>query len=314
MGTDRHPVTHQLDSAQVHKVWDNSIEPRLWIDSGDSITVEVRGGGDGAFTPHSTAEDVVQHPFLGHALIGPIGVHGARPGSVLQVDMLALETWTWGYTLIAPGRGLLVADFPTAFFQPWDLADRLDAAMRPGAVIPLAPFFGVLGVAPAEMGQHSTSPPRRVGGNLDVKQLTVGSTLWLPLEVDGGTFSVGDAHAAQGDGEVCVTAIETGMTAVLRLTLRSDMHLSAPQFRTVGPESDPATRGPWHGTVGVGPNLMTGAQGAVRAMIDFLMKENGLSAEQAYVLCSVACDLKISQVVNAPNWTVSALLPLSIFR
>jgi acetamidase/formamidase len=171
---------HQLDSSLVHHVWDNSIEPRVWIASGDSVSLQVRGGGDGAFTLRSTAEDVLQHPFSGHALTVPIGIRGAKPGQVLQVDVLALETWNWGYTTIVPGRGLLPEDFPRPFFQPWDLANGHHAALRPDILIPLAPFFGVLGVAPAEPGRHSTIPPRRVGGNLDVRQLTVGSTPWLP--------------------------------------------------------------------------------------------------------------------------------------
>ena len=306
-------ATHRLDASVVHYAWDNSLEPRLTIDSGDSVTFEIRGGGDNYFTRDSTHADVLGRVIKGHPLTGPVAIRGARPGDVLQIEMLELVPWDWGYTMVAPGRGLLPEDFPEPYLKIWDLSNGRTAQLRPGIEVPLEPFQGVLGVAPAEPGSHSTMPPRQVGGNLDVKQLTAGSTLWLPIEVDGALFSVGDAHAAQGDGEVCITAIETGMTATLRFTLRQDFSLTSPEFRTAGPLTPKSNTAAWHATTGIAPDLMTATKTAVRNMIGYLTREHDLSREEAYVLCSVAVDLKISEVVDAPNWVVSAFVPLSIF-
>ncbi|MCC6176882.1 MAG: acetamidase/formamidase family protein [Chloroflexi bacterium] len=307
-------AAHFLDDSIIHQVWDNSLSPRLEIDSGEVVTFQIRGGANNYFTPQSTHQDVPHYSAKGHALNGPVAVRGALPGDVLQIEILALQPWDWGYTKIAPGYGLLPEDFPEPYLKIWDLSHGTMATFKPGIEVPLEPFCGVMGVAPAEPGEHSTMPPRRVGGNLDVKQLTVGSTLWLPIEVEGALFSVGDAHAAQGDGEVCVTAIETGMTATLRLSLRRDFRLAAPELRTSGPLLAKTNAAGWHATTGVAPDLMAATRAATRNMIRYLGRAHGLSPEEAYVLCSVAVDLKISEVVGAPNWVVSAFLPLSIFR
>ena len=307
------PRDHELDASVVHRAFDNSLEPRLWIDSGDTVVFQVRGGGDGVYTRDSNHDDILRHRFVGHPLTGPIGIHGAQPGDVLQIEILALQTWDWGFTTVVPGRGLLPDDFPDPYFQLWDLSDRRHAFLTSNIAVPIEPFHGVLGLAPAELGVLSTIPPRRSGGNLDVKHLTAGSVLWLPVEVEGALFSVGDAHAAQGDGEVCVTAIETGMTSTLRFTLCHEMRLDGPQFRTAPWPTSITRSGPCHGTVGVGPDLRVAAQDATRAMIRFLTDSYGIAREQAYVLANVAVDLKISQIVNAPNWTVAAVLPLDIF-
>jgi acetamidase/formamidase len=303
-----------LDSSVVHYDWDNSRPPRLEIDSGDSVTFEVRGGGDNFFNRQSSHQDVLRRVFKGHPLTGPVAIKGARPGDVLQIEILELKPWDWGYTMIAPGRGLLPDDFPEPYLKIWDLSNGATGQLKPGIEVPLEPFHGVMGVALAEAGVHVTMPPRRVGGNLDVKQLTVGATLWLPIEVDQALFSVGDAHAAQGDGEVCITAIETGMTSTLRFTLRRDFSLAGPEFQTAGPLTQKTNTAPWYATTGVEPDLMAASRQAVRNMIAYLGRCHGLTPEEAYVLCSVAVDLKISEVVDAPNWVVSAFLPLSIFR
>ena len=310
----RSATSHYLDSSVIHQVWDNALPPRLEIESGDSVTVEIRGGGNNHFTPQSTHQDVLTRNMKGHALSGPIFIKGARPGDVLQVESLELKPWDWGYTLISPGRGLLPDDFPGPYLKIWDLSNGETGRFRPGIEVPLEPFHGVMGVAPAEPGEHPTMPPRRVGGNLDIKQLTAGSTLWLPIEVEGALFSVGDAHAAQGDGEVCVTAIETGMTSTLRLSLRRDLSLETPQFRTAGPIIRKTNTAGWQATTGIAPDLMAATKQATRQMIAYLAREHDLTPEEAYILSSVAVDLKISEVVDAPNWVVSAFLPLSIFR
>jgi acetamidase/formamidase len=148
---------------------------------------------------------------------------------------------------------------------------------------------------------------------MDTRHLTAGTRLFLPVFAPGGRFSLGDGHAAQGDGEVCGTAIETPMRARVRLTVRKDLHLSAPEFLTPGPLARGTNIGPYYATDGVGPDLMTAARDAVRRMIDYLGREHGLVAIDAYLLCSVACDLKISEIVDAPNWIVTSYCPLSIF-
>jgi acetamidase/formamidase len=185
--------------------------------------------------------------------------------------------------------------------------------MGSNIAVPTAPFPGVMGVALDEPGSHSTMPPRKNGGNMDVKQLTAGTTLFLPVWVNDALFSVGDAHAAQGDGEVCVTAVEMMAQVTLRFGLAPGREQKEPQFRTRGPLASAAERGPCFVTTAHGPDLFACAQQAIRYMIDHLAAERGLSREEAYILCSVAVDLKISEIVDAPNWIVSAFLPESIF-
>ena len=305
---------HYLDDSVIHQVWDNSLPPRLEIESGESITFGIRGGGNGHFTRESTAADIQKRAFKGHALNGPVTLKGARAGDVLQVEILELKPGDWGYTMIAPGSGLLQEDFHEPYLKIWDLSNGETAQLKPGIEVPIEPFCGVMGVAPAAPGEHLTAPPRRVGGNMDVKQLTAGATLWLPIEVDGALFSVGDAHAAQGDGEVCITAIETSMTATLRFTIRRDFQIDAPEFETPGPLTPRTNIGGWYATTGIAPDLMDATRAAVRAMIAHLVRAHDLSREEAYILSSVAVDLKISEVVDAPNWVVTAFLPSSIFR
>jgi acetamidase/formamidase len=266
-----------------------------------------RDAFDGVYSRESTA--VIKRVAKGHPLTGPVAIRGAQPGDVLQVDVLDLVPGAFGVTTFAPDRGLLAGDFPEPYLKVWDLtADR--AELRPGVRVPLAPFLGVMGVALAEPGEHSTIPPRAAGGNMDIKQLTKGSTLYLPIAVAGALFSCGDGHAAQGDGEVCITAIETTMTATLRLGVRRDLRIAGPEFETT---SAGALAGRQYVTTGIAPDLMEASKQAVRAMIGHLVAACGLTREEAYVLCSVAVDLKISEVVDAPNWVVSAFLPMSLF-
>jgi acetamidase/formamidase len=185
----------------------------------------------------------------------------------------------------------------------FDLSDGATAELAPGVRIPLRPFLGIMGVAPAGPGAHSTIPPRAVGGNIDIARLTAGTTLYLPVQVEGALFSCGDGHAAQGRGEVCGTAIETALNATLRFGIATGRKLDEPAFRT----------GDAYVTTAVGPDLHDCSARAIDQMIDHLMAEHGLSPEQAYVLCSVAVDLAIEEIVDVPNWVVSAALPLNLF-
>lgn len=305
--------THVLSDERVHHVWDQTIPPLLTIDPGDSVVFHTRDASDRRMTPTTTVADIEQNaPFRGHPLTGPVAVRGAAPGDTLEIEILDLRPASWGWTRFSPGRGLLPDDFAAPFLHIWDLT-RDPAPFVKGIRVPLEPFLGVMGVAPAEPGAHSTMPPRRNAGNIDTKQLTAGARLYLPVLVDGARFSCGDGHAAQGDGEVCITAIECDMTATLRFHLHKGRALPEFQFRTAGPLLPRTNSRAWYATTGHGPDLMEAARNAIRHMIAWLVTEHGLTREEAYILCSVAVDLKLSEVVDAPNWVVSAFLPLSLW-
>src|SRR5438552_670737 len=310
------PTPHTMDCETVHYEWNNALVPRLEIEPGDTVVFDTRDSADGYYRPASSHADVLARgPFRGHPLTGPVRVNGARPGDVLVVEIVEVRPRaSFGWTAIRPGRGLLPeAEFAKPFLQIWDLADGTHARMGHGIAVPIEPFPGVMGTALDEPGRHSTMPPRKNGGNMDVKHLVAGTTLYLPVWVDGALFSVGDAHAAQGDGEVCVTAVEMVARVTLRFDLQPRRVLKEPQLRTRGPLAAGTNHGPFFATTAHGPDLFAAAQQAVRYMIDHLVTERGLSREEAYILSSVAVDLKISEIVDTPNWIVSAFLPESVF-
>jgi acetamidase/formamidase len=309
------PTTHKLDAAQVHKEWNNTIPPRVTIDPGDTVVFDTRDASDHYYSRKSTHADVLgRGPFTGHPLTGPVFVRGAAPGDTLVVEILDVRpAYDFGWTAIRPGRGLLPeSDFAKPFLNIWDL-DGGVARMGKKVAVPIEPFPGVMGVALDEPGGHSTMPPRRSGGNMDIRQLTNGTTLFLPVLVPGALFSVGDAHGAQGDGEVCITAVEMSAQVTLRFDLRRGQMVPEPQLRSPRPPSGEGRTGPWYATTANGPDLYASSQQAIRYMIDHIVRERGLSREEAYIVCSVAVDLKISEIVDAPNWIVSAFLSESIF-
>ena len=308
-------MDHRLDAEQVHYEWNNALPPRLAIEPGDTVAFDTRDAADRYYRPDSTHADVLARgPFRGHPLTGPVAVKGARPGDVLVVEILEVKPAAFGWTAIRPGRGLLPeSDFGKPFLQIWDLSDGTHARAGGRVAVPLAPFPGVMGTALDVAGGHSTMPPRKNGGNMDIKQLTAGSTLYLPVWVHGALFSVGDTHAIQGDGEVCVTAVEMSGRVTARFGLARGRGLAEPQLRTTRAPSAAAPAGSWFATTAHGPDLFAASQQAVRYMIDHLVRERGLSREEAYILCSVTVDLKISEIVDAPNWIVSAFLPEGVF-
>jgi acetamidase/formamidase len=307
-------TVHELPDTQVHFKWDVGNEPALTVQSGDTVTLESRDVSDNQLGPDSTATVLETLDWdRVYPLAGPIAVEGAEPGDTLAVEILELRTKEWGWTAIIPGLGLLPDDFPSAYLRVFDLTNGKHAYLRDDVAIPIEPFFGTMGVCPRDAKEQAVMPPGTFGGNLDTRQLVQGTTLYLPVEVEGALFSCGDAHAAQGDGEVCVTGIETPIGATLRLTLEKGRTISAPQFQTSGPLAPAANRGAWYGTTGVGPDLYANAQNAVRAMIDYVTGRTGLSPEDAYVLASLCVDLRISEIVDAGQYVVSALLPLSVF-
>ena len=317
MSTDDSP-DYELsdDDANVHHAWDNSLDPVVSIESGDVVKFGCRDAVDGQVGMDSTAEDFGNVSFDPvHPLTGPVYVEGAEPGDVLEVELLDFEHHGWGYTGFMPGDmglGLLPEDFEESGYHAWDLDGDVGHFVD-GIEVPLDPFPGTIGNAPAEDGEHDTLPPRDVGGNMDVKHLTEGSTVYLPVECEGALFSTGDCHAAQGDGEVCVTGIEAPMDVTARFEVRKDMDIEQPEFESDHPYTASGRDEPMYATTGIEDDLMDATKSAVRHMITHLSEERGLSRGEAYILCSAIVDLKVSQVVDAPNWTVTAYLPESIF-
>ena len=308
------PTEHEFPNDRVHFKWDVGNEPVLSVQSGDSVVLESRDVSDNQITPSSTAKDIETVDWdRVYPLAGPIAVADAEPGDTLAVEILELRTKEWGWTAIIPGLGLLPDDFPSSYLRIFDLTDGENAFVREDVAIPIEPFFGTMGVCPGGAENQAVMPPGNFGGNMDTRQLVQGATLYLPIEVEGALFSCGDAHAAQGDGEVCVTGIETPMGATLRFTLEKGRRIAAPQFRTPGPLAPRANPGEWYGTTGVGPDLYAAAQDALRAMIEHITSTSGLSSEDAYVLASLCVDLRISEIVDAGQYVVSALLPVNVF-
>ena len=307
----RSPVHVRQD--QFHLAWDKAVDPVLRVGSGDEVAFDALDASCGQITASSTSADIATLDFARvDQVCGPVFVDGARPGDTLEVELLDFTPGEWGWTANIPGFGLLADEFPEPALRITRLSGGIGEFL-PGIQIPLAPFCGVLGLAPAGEAR-STIPPTELGGNMDTRHLIAGSVLWLPVAVPGALFSLGDGHAAQGDGEVCGTAIETSMRARVRLTVRTDVHVTAPEFRTAGPLGASTNTAGWYAADGVGPDLMIAARDAVRRMIDRLGVEHGIAALDAYLLFSVAGDLRISEVVDQPNWIVTAYCPRSIFH
>ncbi|HEY0755655.1 MAG TPA: acetamidase/formamidase family protein [Ktedonobacteraceae bacterium] len=309
--------TIHIHRHQWHLAWDHSIAPVETIRSGEVVSFDLLDAANGQIGPTSTVEAITSLDFSQVDQVnGPIYVEGAQPGDTLEIEIIDLQPAEWGWTALIPGFGLLADEFTEPALKIWQLEGGADgwAQFAPGIRLPLAPFCGEMGLAPAAEGPLSTIPPYRHGGNMDTKHLTRGAHLYLPVEVAGALFSIGDGHAAQGDGEVCGTAIETPMRATVRLTARKDIHVHEPQFLTAGPLIQRTNTAAYYATDGIGPDLMEAARNAIRHMITHLQSTYQLSRADAYMLCSVAVDLKISEIVDAPHWVISAFLPLSIFN
>ncbi|MEI8146022.1 MAG: acetamidase/formamidase family protein [Alphaproteobacteria bacterium] len=296
-------MSHRLDASPETAHWgyfDAKLAPRLTIASGETVTISTVSGGPETLPEASwgipdsllAIHKAFGGPKLpGHICTGPVAVAGAKAGGVLQVEIEAIDVhYPWGFTFVRPLSGALPDDI-----QAYRLFhSKLDAArgvwVTPwGHEVPLAPFFGVMAVAPPPAwGMVNTLPPRRNGGNLDNKELGAGSTLYLPVFVDGANFSVGDAHGAQGDGEVCITAVETGLIGRFKLTARNDMSLTWPMAET-------PTR---IMTMAFDPDLDAAVQIALRSMIDLVTARAGIDRDQAFALLSLAADVRVTQVVN----------------
>ena len=231
------------------------------------------------------------------------------------MEILDFELPDWGFACIIPGFGLLPpGEFSEPVIRHFDLTQGDTTELCPGVRIPIEPFCGTMGVPGAGMHDVHIAPPHAGGGNIDNRHLTKGTTLYLPIAVEGGLFSLGDAHAAQGDGEVAISGIECTMATRFRLDVLHGVSIPGPQLRRAPGSLTPRVDADgWYATFGVEPDLMVGAQAAVRAMIDHLVRERGLTREDAYILCSLAGDLKITEVVDIPNWMVGMFVPDAVF-
>jgi len=300
-----------------HHGWDHSIPPAETVAPGSRLHFKCLDSSGGQFDKDSTTADV-SHLDFGkiNPVTGPIFVDGAQPGDVLKVQIDAFHPSGFGWTANIPGFGLLADQFTAPYLKIWDYNPETMAPALYSDLgrVPLKPFAGTIGLAPAEAGLHSVVPPRRMGGNLDIRDLAAGTTLYLPVEVEGALFSVGDTHAAQGDGEVCGTAIESPMDVEITLDVIKGEKLAFPRFSTPGPVTRHLDAKGYEVTTGIGPDMMQAARDAVSGMVDFLGRTKGILAEDAYLLCSVCGDLRISEIVDQPNWVVSFYFPNVVFE
>jgi acetamidase/formamidase len=287
------------DDTTVVGVFDRDRVPVMTIEAGDTVDVETNTHWGNVIFPDTTLEDIMRlrtevYPDVGpHTLTGPVEVKGAKAGQVLRVEILELVPRTHGFNLFYPGAfgtGLLPEDFPEGEIRHFEHdLDTMTTPFSPNITIPLKPFLGIMGVAPPDPGPHSTVPPGPYGGNMDLADLTVGTVAYFPIWNDGAQFSIGDAHSKQGNGEVCLTAIETAMRhSRLRFTVLDDRTVQRPFAET--PDK-------WI-TMGFDEDLLTAAKLALRDMIALLQADYGLSPGEAYSLCSITSDLSITQVVN----------------
>lgn len=308
---------HTIHGQHHHFGWDNANPPVLTVAPGETVAFEVVDASGGQLDRNSTIAEVTALDFgKVNPVTGPVQIAGAEPGDALKVTIESFKPSGWGWTANIPGFGLLADQFTEPAIHIWryDAQALTPALYGPGGRVPLKPFCGTIGLAPAEPGLHSIVPPRRVGGNMDMRDLAAGTVLYLPVEVPGALFSVGDTHATQGDGEVCGTAIESPMELALTFELVKDAKLAFPRYETPGPVSRHFDSKGYHVTTGIGPDLMENTRAAVSGMIELLGAQHGLSAIDAYLLCSVCADLRISEVVDQPNWVVSFYFPKIVFE
>jgi acetamidase/formamidase len=313
----KHSCNHTIHHHQCHYGWNRENPPVARVAPGESVEFHPVDSSGGQLTQASTVADIATLDFARvNPVAGPVYIEGAEPGDAVKVTLLHFAPSGWGWTANIPGFGLLADQFKDPALHIWKYdAETLAPAMYgPGGRVPLKPFCGTIGLAPAEAGQHSIVPPRRMGGNLDIRDMSAGTELYLPVEVAGGLFSVGDTHATQGDGEVCGTAIESPCSLAAKFELIKGAKLAFPRFTTPGPVSRHLDAKGYEVTTGIGPDLMEGARAAVSGMIDLLSKRYNMNAVDAYMLCSVCGDLRISEIVDMPNWVVSFYFPRIVFE
>jgi acetamidase/formamidase len=302
---------HRFSAEPTHSVWDRSLAPRLHIEPGDEVAFQcVDASGGQVYPAMTTAQYLAIDRTRIHALSGPVWIEGAEPGDVLEVDVLSTRHAGWGWSSVIEDLGFLKDRFREPYLFHWQLDGQSTSSLAP-AVVPVRPFLGVMGVARAEDGVFRTRPPGPFGGNLDVRELCAGSRLYLPVFNRGALFSCGDGHAAQGDGEVCINGIECPLDVTLSFHLHKCQPLSSPIVEASEAAAADSTANAWV-VVETGTDLADTARAATGRMIDLLVSRWGFTEIHAYILCSVALKLRLSQVVNEPVYTVSAALSKQI--
>ncbi len=298
---------HVITTENTHNRFSSAIPPVLRVASGAVVEMHTKEATDGQLTVESDVSDVATLDFDPiHPLTGPVYVEGAEPGDVLAVTLHDIQVGNWGWAAIVPGFGFLADVFPDPYLKTFDIPEgATETRFNDRISIPLAPFAGVMGVAPATDSMLVTIPPRANGGNMDNRHLTAGTTVYFPVFVEGALFSIGDTHAAQGDGEVSGTAIESPMVITLGLdVIKGTRGIQEPQYETDD----------YYAVTAFATTIDEAARKATLYMIDYLEAEYGLGREDAYVLISLAGDLKISEVVDVPHVLVSMHMPKSIFH
>ena len=295
-----------IGTENTHNRWSATIPPQLTVPSGAVVEVWTKEASDGQITESTVVDDLANVDFgLIHALTGPIYVEGASPGDLLAVTVHDVQVEGWGWATILPGFGFLADEFTEPWIRGFPMeSGATEVAFNENITIPLDPFAGVMGVAPATDSMLVTIPPRANGGNMDNRHMKAGATVYFPVQVEGALFSVGDAHATQGDGEVSGTAIETPMRLVLEVeVMENPRGIVEPQYETDD----------FYAVTGFATTIDEAARKATRYMIDYLVAEHGLTRNEAYVLCSLVGDLKISETVDVPHMLVSMHVPKGIF-
>ena len=313
----KHICNHTIHDHQCHFGWNRDNPPVATIAPGETVEFHPVDSSGGQLTSRSTLADLGKLDFAKvNPVAGPVYIDGAEPGDAIKVTLLDFAPSGWGWTANIPGFGLLADQFkdPALHIWTYDAQSMSPAMFGPGGRVPLKPFCGTIGLAPAEPGTHSVVPPRRMGGNMDIRDMAAGTELYLPVEVAGGLFSVGDTHACQGDGEVCGTAIESPCSVAAKFELVKHANLAFPRFTTPGPVSRHLDGKGYEATTGIGPDLMESARAAVSQMIDLLSSRYNMNPVDAYMLCSVCGDLRISEIVDMPNWVVSFYFPRIVFE
>lgn len=305
---------HTVDRSLSCNRWNRDYPPVLTINSGDTVALQMRDSSDGQVHPGMSQEAFAQIDKMRvHALTGPIAVRDAQPGDALDLDILAYEHEGWAWTSLMPGLGLFGDEVTKHHLHLWELGPSQTCSL-PGITLDLHPFCGIIGVQREEPGEFRTRAPGTFGGNMDVKHLGAGARLILPVYTPGAGLCAGDAHAAQGDGEVSINGMEAPMTVTLRVHLRKKAAPVGP-YAIATPALLPpryATK-PFHVFIESHENPREACRAAVRRAIAYLQRRGGLSWEDALILCSVVLDLKLSQLVNQPLTTISAYLPEAIF-
>jgi acetamidase/formamidase len=306
---------HQINRQEFHLLWDVRHQPLLRVKAGDTVELEVEDFSNGLLNLNSTMNELTGLNFdLCYPLAGPIYVEGAEPGDTLAVEVLDIRTKGWGWMAVLPGMGLLSETFKDPYFRAFDISNGQYIPFREDIHVPLNPFFGTMGVCPAGAKDLAVMPPGNFGGNMDTRHIRKGSTLYLPVQVEGGLFSIGDGHGAQGDGEICVTALEAPLGATLRFSLMKGQKLRAPRFTTPSPLLPGLDSKGFISTLGIEADLYKAAQVATADMVAYITERWQLAPIDAYLLTSLCVDLKITEIVDAGMFTVAASLPLTVFR